>query len=232
MSAAVKEKEVTFHKDDIILYLSIYLGDADWGHQIDRLYKLLERKHPGQGMKLLKQSIACAMLLPTYDKSKLPESNPENLLFGISKYSQFHEREWVKLLSDIMERDSDIVKWRNACLNMGIVHPIEYSPVARQAFNWLYSKASESGAINDDNKEVIRNKLLNLVYAYGGEVICNVFTKFNKDNINKKVLSWKSGYFFERLIFDVYTPDQVFQIKTNELKKTSASLIRKIKTDV
>ena len=107
---------------------------------------------------------------------------------------------------------------RNTLLNLGIIDPIDISPIARQAFNWLYDEFVNNCDVENCNVEDVKNKFKNLVRAYGGAIICNMFVN-HKSNV-KKVFNWKSGYFFEKQIHKIYNIDQLIKIKNTELNKT------------
>ena len=226
----VKEKTDTLDVDTEVKYLNLYVGQADWQHHIAQLWGRLSSKQysPEDRKAMMRKILSCAILLPSYDKTKVPEV-PENLLYWVSSYTQFNERDWFSLLQDVIERDTEIEKWRNQSLSLGVVHPIEYSPVTRQAFNWLYSEADHAGVITPDNKQDMERRYKNLVLAYGGNVICSIFIK-EKHRL-KKVLNWRTGYFFERIIFETYTAEQVLKIKKAELSKTNQSLVKQLRSD-
>jgi len=123
--------------------------------------------------------------------------------------------------------DQKIARWRNQCKSLGIIDPIDYSPITRQAFNWLYGSAEDSGIITNENKVRIEQSLKRLVYAYGGASICSVYDK-HEGVIKRKVLNWRSNYFFEKALYEVFTIDQLVKIKRQELKKTNPKLVKKI----
>ena len=228
MQATKVKMEHSLTRNEAVKYLNRYAGDADWAHHMQRKWELLSsRMRMDDAEELFKKIIACTILLPTFDKSRLTDP-PQNLFHGCMKYDQFDERDWVELLHKVKERDIEIRQWRNQCLSLGIIAPIQYSPITRQAYNWLYGKAVDTGVVTPENKASIVDSMEKLVYAYGGQVICGIFTK-EEWKINKKVLNWKSNYFFERLIYDVYTFDQVFKIKQQELKKTNSKLVQQIR---
>lgn len=215
-------------KEDAIKYLSIYVGDANWSDNIDRLYLRLSKKFGKESaIPMMRKAIACTILLPTYDKTSVPEV-PENLLHWVSSYHQFDDRDWVKLMEEVTKRDEEIVSWRGQCQSLGIVHPLEFSPITRQAMNWLMQEAKDAGAATEDNKASIKKIFERLVLTYGGKVVCNIFEN-DRAKIRSKVLNWRTSYFFERLIFEIYTPEQVYAIKQNELNKTNPTLVKKIK---
>lgn len=211
-------------------YLTLYVGEADWRYHLGQLWNRLSKKQytEDERRQLMRKIIACATLLPVYDHTKIPEL-PENLIYWVSSYNQFNEKDWYSLYREMLKRDAQIKQWRDECLSLGIVYPLEFSPVTRQAFNWLFGKAEESGAVNDDNKADMIRKYQNLVLAYGGNTICSLFIR--EDHRVKKIRNWRSAYFFERAIHEVYTVDQLIKIKKAELAKTNAKLVKKIRQD-
>jgi hypothetical protein len=211
-------------------YLNLYVGDVDWAHHIAQVWGRLSKKHqPAEAGAIMKKTLACTILLPLYDRTKIPEL-PENLLYWVPSYTQFNERDWFALLKETMTHDLEIDNWRNQALSLGIIYPLDYSPVTRQAFKRLYDKAQEAGVINEANKADIVRRFQNLVIAYGGNVICSLFT--DKHNYRlKKVLNWRTGYFFEKIIYEVYTIEQVLKIKKAELAKTNPKLVKQIRQD-
>jgi hypothetical protein len=218
---------MTLSKELAIKYLEIYVGDADWGHHIDILWgRLIKKYSEHQAKQMLKKVIACAILLPAYDKTKVPEL-PENLLYWCSTYNQFEERDWVKLLEKIVNKDIQIEQWRKNAQQLGVIYPITYAPYPRQAFNWLFQSAKDAGVVNEENQEQIRARFERLVLTYGGVIICHIFQK-EEGAVRRKVLNWKTNYFCERLIYEIYTEEQVLKIKAQELKKTNPDLVKKI----
>lgn len=217
-------KEADGFTDTACRYLSLYLGEADWKTQIERL----SRSKYVHSQEDTKKIIAAAVMLPTFDKYSITDP-PENLLHWVGGYGQFKERDWLQLFKDQMKKDAEIEVTRNESLSLGIIYPIDYSPVTRQAFNLLYGKAKDAGVINEQSKADITKRFQNLVLAYGGNVICFVFQKH--DHKVKKVLNWRTGYFFEQIIFDVFSKEQVLKIKKAELAKTNPKLVKKIRND-
>jgi len=214
-------------------YLTIYVGELeaahDWDYHIGILSSRLAKKYSNQEemVKTLRNTIACAILLPVYDRKSLTDP-PENLLYWCSGYRQFAEKDWYDLLYSVVKKDQEIIKWRNRCQSLGIIDPIDFSPITRQAFNWLYVAAQDSGVVTSANDERIQQSFQRLVWAYGGAVVCSLFQN-HEATVQKKVLNWRTNYFFERLIFDVFTVDQVVKIKRQELKKTNQRLVKHIK---
>lgn len=213
---------------DAAKYLNLYVGKDDWETHITRLHGRLSKSNSAdQAGAKLRKIVACSVLLPVTDNYKVPEP-PSNLLYWCSSFHQFEERDWEKLLNDTMEKDLQIAKWRNQCQILGIIDPIEYSPITRQAFNWLIGSAKDSGAITEENKTRVEESFKRLVYAYGGAVICSIYQ--NEENrIKRKVLNWQSNYFFERLIFEVYSVDELIKIKRQELKKANPKLVKQLR---
>lgn len=211
-----------------IRYLGIYVGDADWEKFLGTLYTKVKSKRPADPAELMRKIISCAILLPAVERGTNVEP-PESLLLKCQHYHQFEEKDWVSIFKDVVKRDIEVERWRDECLSLGIVDRLTYSPITRQALNWLMDRAEKSGCVNDASRERIKKRLQNLVFAYGGTVICNMFMNHEKE-VNK-VVNWRSGYFFERLIFNVYDVDQVVKIKRKELEKTNPSLVKKIRID-
>jgi hypothetical protein len=147
-------------------------------------------------------------------------------LFWCTAWTQFNEKDWFKLFQENIEEDIRITKDRNAIIMLGVVDPIDVSPLTRQAFNWLYNRAKEVSDLNEDNTKELEAKFFNLVKAYGGAVICNMFVK-HKNNISK-VFNWRSGYFFEKEIHKVYKIDEIIKIKNTELQKLNQKYVKKI----
>jgi hypothetical protein len=115
---------------------------------------------------------------------------------------------------------------RNQIIVLGIIDPIDISPITRQAYNWLYQKAEEFEDMSKVDASILKDKLTNLVKAYGGAVICNIFMN-HKSNVDK-VFNWRSGYFFEKQIHNVYSVEQIKKIKLAELAKTNNKYIKTI----
>jgi hypothetical protein len=111
-------------------------------------------------------------------------------------------------------------------INIGIIDPIDHSPVTRQAFNWMYDEAINNDCVKEENKTAITNKLKNIVSIYGGAVVSSMFMN-HQGNI-KNVLNWRSGYFFEKQIHKVYTIEKLIKIKNSEFAKTNPSYIKQV----
>lgn len=225
-------KDNKFNESVAKRYLNTYVGfNTDWSVQIDYIWqRILKTKGSNEDhQKLLYRAIACAVLLPAVDRSTYIDiAHPENLLLKISGYKQLQERDWFQLFQDTYRKDMDNEDTRNCALALGVIHPFDLAPYPRQAFNWLYERAERSGVITDDDiKHDISARFENLVQAYGGAVICNVFTRH--DGEIKNLVNWRTGYFFERAINNVYTREEILKIKKLELEKTNKNLIKSIK---
>lgn len=222
ISTAIKEK--TLPVSIAQKYLKLYIADIDWEPYIANLWKNACNKFSTDLAKeYVKKAIACATILPLIEKTPIPDP-PSNLLFWCTGWRQFNEQDWFTMLLEVMQEDLIITENRNKIIKIGIIDPIDVSPITRQAYNWLYEKVSDE--FNGKCSDELNEKIINLVRAYGGAVICNMFIK-HKVNIDK-VLNWRSGYFFEKQIYKVYNIDQIIKIKTAELNKTNKKYIRKI----
>lgn len=208
-------------------YLNIFLGPTDWRKNINKLWEISSSKNKTEESRksFMKRAISCAVLLPYTEKSIVP-SPPENLLFWCTAWVQFNERDWFDLFKKIIKEDIQIVNSRNKAILLGVIDPIDVSPMNRQAFNWLFSKAQESGGLDNVNIEELKNKLANIVKSYGGAVVCNMFVN-HKKNVNS-VFNWRSGYFFEREIHKVYPIQDILKIKSTEIQKTNSKYIKRV----
>lgn len=208
-------------------YLNLYVAESSWQDAISSLWKnSINKFHsPELAKEHVKKAISCATLLPVYDKVTIPDP-PTNLLFWCTGWAQFNKKDWFAAYSEMLQQDLKIGDNRNEIIKMGVIDPIDVSPITRQAFNWLYQKAEENENLDDSNTLSIKNKLSNLVKSYGGAIVCNIFIN-HKNNIDK-VFNWRSGYFFEKQIHNIYTMDQIKKIKQAELNKTNNKYIKKV----
>jgi len=208
-------------------YLTIFLGPTDWKKNINKLWDISGSKTKNLDAKkaYMRRAISCAVLLPYTEKSAVP-SPPENLLFWCTAWVQFNEREWFDLFKKIIKEDIDITNNRNQAILLGVIDPIDISPLSRQAFNWLYGKAKDAGELDGPNVEGLKVKFANIVKSYGGAIVCNMFVN-HKKNVNN-VFNWRSGYFFEREIHKVYPVQDILKIKSTEIEKTNSKYIRKV----
>lgn len=210
-------------------YLRLYVADIDWSVHIANLWKNFSSKFKDEQLakEQMKKSIACTILLPFVEKTQIPDP-PQNLLFWSSTWKQFNEYQWLDLLIEIFKEDINISINRNKLIQLGVVDPVDISPITRQAYNWIYEKVESNIKLSPEFviSVDVKDKITNLVRAYGGAVICNVFIN-HKLNVDK-VLNWRSGYFFEKQIYKVYSIDQMIKIKTAELNKTNSKYIKKV----
>lgn len=206
-------------------YLRIYVADIDWNPHLSKLWSNTKNKikDEDQSKIHIKKVIACTTLLPYYDKTVIPE-NPQNLLFWSPTWNQFNEKDWLSLYREVVKKDIEIRGNRRKIVSYGIVEAIDYLPLTRQAFNWLYAKAEGEGCVSDSNKQEIIKKFQNLVKVYGGAIICNMFSKY-ESNIGK-VLNWRTGYFIEKEIYKVYSLDQIIKIKQTEISKIDTKYVK------
>jgi len=205
--------------------LGLYVGEADWWTHIVSLHQRLVKRHgKDKAAELVREAIAFTILLPAYDRStKIDPDNPQNLLFWGLKYQQFEQRNWFEELKKVIRRDQQITAWRREALKLGVIDAIEYQPWCRQAYKWLCAEAEDSGV---ELTSELKLKFRQLVMAYGGAVVSYIFEKHH--NAVKKIVNWRSGYFFERLIFNTYNVDEVLKIKNNEIKKTNSKWIKEV----
>lgn len=209
-------------------YLRLYVAEIDWDPHIKVLYERMKRHYSDEALaEMMRKVLSCTILLRAFQPSvPLDVSNPETLLFSVHKFHQFGEKEWFKQFQGVVKFDLEVQEWRRQALEIGVVDRIEFAMYPRQAFNWIFDKAQEGGWVNDSNREILKVRFRRLVQAYGGMVICNIFTRHQE--AIARVLNWRSGYFLERQIFKVYTPDQVCKIKALELEKTNSTLVKKV----
>lgn len=208
-------------------YLRIYLGDpttGDWQSHIQELYRRQQPKQEDIGA-FMRNTIACAIMLPLHDKPNLDE--PEQLLHKVPYWRQINERDWFAELQKVAKTDLEIMEHRAKMLSLGVIEPLAWQQYTRQAYNWLVARAEESGAITDESRDLVKRRMSNLVYAYGGVVVCGVFDK-SPDWV-KKVTNWRTGYFFEKTIYKVFTPDEMYKIKKRELEKSNEKLVKSVR---
>lgn len=208
-------------------YLKLYIADVPWADSISILWKNSINKFNNEetAKQHVKKAISCATLLPTLESTTIPNP-PTNLLFWCTGWAQFNKHDWFSLYSSALKEDIKVTKIRNEIIKIGVIDPIDVSPITRQAYNWLYQKAEETEDLESLDIENLKLKFTNLVKAYGGAVICNLFMK-HQLNIDK-VFNWRSGYFFEKQIHKVYSIDQIKKIKLAELNKTNNKYIKKV----
>jgi hypothetical protein len=208
-------------------YLKIYVADIEWSSHIKKLWKnfLNKNKTEEECKSLVKRAISCTILLPATENTQIPNP-PHSLLFWCTGWVQFHEKDWFDSFKKVVVNDIQIRKKRMNLINIGIIDPIDHSPVTRQAFNWMYDEAINNDCVKEENKTAITNKLKNIVSIYGGAVVSSMFMN-HQGNI-KNVLNWRSGYFFEKQIHKVYTIEKLIKIKNSEFAKTNPSYIKQV----
>jgi hypothetical protein len=208
-------------------YLNLFLGKSDWKTHIKKLWSITEKKGWEENARKLfvKKAISCATLIPHTDGTTIP-SPPEKLLFWCTAWNQFNEKDWFDMYKANAKEDINITQCRNKIIRLGVIEPVDVSPMNRQAFNWLYEKAKDTTDLMPEELKELEVKFFNLVKAYGGAVVCNIFLN-HKNNISN-VFNWRSGYFFEKEIYKVYNIEDIIKIKSAEIKKTNPKYIKKI----
>lgn len=229
---SLQEMQEVINRDSLPMgvaqkYLKLYVADIDWVPHVTTLWNqsLKKNRNQEEAKNHIKKAISCATMLPYMEKTLIPDP-PEQLLFWCTAWKQFSEKDWFLLLKDVIKKDIEILQNRNRLIQLGVIDPIDLSPMTRQAFNWLYQKADETLCLNESNTLDIKNKLTNVVRVYGGVTVCNLFIN-HKQNIDK-VFNWRSGYFFEREIHKVYSIDQIEKIKSAEFSKINNKYIKKV----
>jgi hypothetical protein len=208
-------------------YLTIYLGESDWQEKLSQLWSVQKKKlGEDKAKEFIKKSVACACLTPIINKSSIPEQN-HVLLFWVSGWPQFNERDWYSLFKETVKSDIQIEKNRMIIIKEGIFDHIDIPPLTRQAYNWIYERLEKESFSSAAKKEEAISKITNLIKIYGGAVICNLFTNYSS-RIDK-VLNWRSGYFIEKEIHKVYTVEQIIKIKKAEIQKTNSNFVKNIK---
>ena len=208
-------------------YLTLYLGESDWPEKLAQLWSVQKKKlGEDKAKEFVKKSVACACLSPVINKSAIPEEN-HVLLFWVSGWPQFNERDWLSLFKDTIKTDMQIEKNRALILREGIFDHIDIPPLTRQAYNWLYERLDKESFSSHDKKEEAVTKMKNLIKIYGGAVVCNLFTNYSQHV--DKVLNWRSGYFVEKEIHKIYSTEQIIKIKKAEMQKTNSNYIKTIK---
>lgn len=206
-------------------YLNIYVADIEWSQHIKKLWKNFSNKNKTEEecKALVKRAVSCAILLPATENTQIPDP-PHSLLFWCTGWAQFYEKDWFDIFKKVVKQDIKIKNSRIELINHGIIDPVDHSPVTRQAFNWLYEHAEEQ--IQKENKQAVVNKLKNIVSIYGGAVVSSIFMS-HQSNVDN-VLNWRSGYFFEKEIYKIYSLEKIKKIRSAEFAKTNPSFIKTI----
>lgn len=214
-----------------IKYLNLYVGESDtWNLALGRLYELAKSRNKqlpeDQLAEKLRQGVAFSILFPAFDKSvRIDKDNPENHLFWSQNYSQMENKDWFAEFKKVFKQDLKIAEYRRNVLKLGVIDAVEYHPLSRQAYRWLCESAEESDV---ELTPELKKKYRQFVMAYGGAIITYIFEK-NKREISKKVTNWRSAYFFERLIYEIYTPEQVVKIKQNDINNTNPQWVKTVR---
>lgn len=208
-------------------YLTLYLGEADWPEKLGQLWAVQKKKIGEDKAKdFVKKSVACACLSPVVNKSAIPTEN-HVLLFWVSGWPQFNERDWLSLFRDTIKSDIQIEKNRATIIKEGIFDHIDIPPLTRQAYNWLYERLDKEAFSSQDKKEEAVTKMKNLIRIYGGAVVCNLFTNYSPHV--DRILNWRSGYFVEKEIHKIYSTEQIIKIKKAEIQKTNSNYVKTVK---
>jgi hypothetical protein len=226
LDAVVQDGTVSF--DVAEKYLSLYIGDSNWKEKIGQLWSVQKKKLKDDSLAkdFVKKSIACACLSPIINKVAIPDEK-HVLIFWVSGWPQFNERDWFSLFQEVIKKDIEIEKNRRKIFQLGIFEQIDMSPLTRQAYNWIYDRLEKESFDSEDKRNEAIEKIKNLVKIYGGAIICNLFTNYSPHV--DKILNWRSGYFIEREIYKVYSLDQIVKIKSAEINKTNKNYIKTIK---
>jgi len=208
-------------------YLNIFVATVDWKYHIRSLWNSSGKKMPTEEQRKnhVKKAISCATLI-SYEEGTTIPNPPENILFWCTGWEQFNKKDWFLDYKKNIKNDIEITQKRNDIIKLGVIDPVDVSPMNRQAFNWLYEKCRDKGKLSFEELKNLEPKVFNLVKAYGGALICNVFMN-HKNNV-EKIFSWRSGYFFEKEIHKIYSMEDIIKIKTTEIKKTNPKYIKKI----
>lgn len=208
-------------------YLNIFVAKADWKNHIRSLWNSSGKKILDQDQRKdhIKRAISCATLI-SYEEGTTIPNPPENILFWCTGWEQFKKKDWFSEYKKNIKNDIEITQKRSNIIKLGVIDPVDVSPMNRQAFNWIYEKCRDNGKLSAEELKVLEPKIFNLVKAYGGAVICNVFV--NHKNSIEKIFSWRSGYFLEKEIHKIYSIEDIIKIKTAEIRKTNPKYIKKI----
>lgn len=209
-------------------YLRLYIGDCDWPSKISYLWTTQRKKFKDEesAKDYVKKSVACTCLAPVYNKVSIPEDR-SSLLYWVSGWPLFNEKDWFKIFKDVISKDIEIEEHRKRVVHLGVFEYIDMSPMTRQAYNWMYDLVDKEKFDSTTLKEQAVDKIKNIVRIYGGAIICNLFTN-HSSNIDK-ILNWRSGYFIEREIYKVYSIDQILKIKSAEINKTNKNYVKTFK---
>lgn len=211
--------------------LHIYIAPCNWREHINELYVRQLRRHDKEkAAQLVKEIVSFVILLPTIERGmRISQDSPQRLLFGYRSFSTFDKHDsWFEELKKIVREDQAISKARKQVIDLGIFHPmgLEFQPLTHQSYRWLIEKAradKDSELATKDDLHFRR-----LVSIYGGQILTYMFTKHGKQ-LNKYVVNWRTRYFVEKAIHDVYSLEQILTIKAAEISKSNKDLIQRVK---
>lgn len=214
-------------KDLAVTLLNIYVTRCDeWWDHVVRLYKILYGKHGEDEARVqLKDIVSFTILFPAYKRTvNIDHQQPDENLFRWMWYDQRQKRDWFEDLKKVVKQDHQIAKWRTQVLSHGVIDPIEYQPLTRQAFNWTIDRAEKEELYDQET----RKKFRKFVMVYGGANVCRCFESFSKE-VNQLV-NWRSPYFLERLVYKINDRDvsKVIGIKLKELEKTNSKFVKRV----
>jgi len=112
-------KEDSIPKELAEEYLKIYVADIEWGVHIDKLWNNFynKNKNVDEAKTMVKKTISCAVLLPSLESTKIPDT-PQSLLFWCTAWAQFKEREWFELFKKTVEEDIQIKNNRKKIISV------------------------------------------------------------------------------------------------------------------
>ena len=212
--------------------LTIYLGeDENWWECVNRLHKQLlkkkgEKDTANDVADRLKNVVSFAILMQSHDRSiRIDREHPQNNLFWAVGYHQLEQKDWLEELKRVVKKDVEIANSRKQILQLGVIDPIEYHPYSRQAYKWICEAAE---ATNIDLNPTRKSKYRKFVMTYGGAVVSHVLYK-NRPLVDRRVVNWRTTYFLERAIHEVYQLDQILKIKENDLKSTNPDWVKQVR---
>lgn len=219
-------------QDIVETLLTIYLGeDEDWWGCVDRLRKQLlkkkgEKDTDNDVIDRLKNVVSFAILMQSHDRSiRIDHEHPQNNLFWAVGYHQLGQKDWFQELKSVVRKDMEIAKHRKRILHLGVIDPIEYHPYSRQAYKWICEAVEGT---NIELNPTRQSKIRKFVMTYGGAVVSHVLYK-NRPLVDRRVINWRTTYFLERVIHEVYDVEQIVKIKENDLKSTNPDWVKQVR---
>lgn len=205
--------------------LSIYVMDHDWSAAINRLHAQHKRNNREDvARELTREALAFTILLPTLDPTiRIDADNPDNNLFYWQHFHQKQSEEsWFKKLQSVIAGDMKNFAIRKELIALGVVDPLEFQPLSRQAYKWLCESAESQG---EELTARSRSQFRNFVMAYGGSIVSRVFDQ--KPYEVRRIPNWRSPYFIEQLTHRSFRDkNEMIRIKKTELDKTNSKWIR------